>query len=112
MVGLLILGGVLIAVTGVFGRLGNLRITHFAGFRTRTTMASEEAWLAAHRAGGLPLAFGGVVVVALGLFALAATDPDVFGPIAAIVVLAFVVPGAVLAQRAARVVNETNGPAE
>jgi hypothetical protein len=36
----------------------------------------------------------------------------VFGPIAAIVVLAFVVPGAVLAQRAARVVNETNGPAE
>ena len=105
--GLLILGGVLIAVTGVFGRLGKLRINHFAGFRTRTTMASDEAWLAAHRAGGLPLAFGGVVVVALGLFALAATDPDVFGPIAAIVVLAFVVPGAVLAQRAARVVNET-----
>jgi len=54
-----LIAGVIVAVAGVavvvVGRLmqqGRLPLQAWAGIRTRSTMRSDDAWMAAHRAGG------------------------------------------------------------
>jgi uncharacterized membrane protein len=79
--GLLVIGLVVAAaatVVAVVGRrsaAGRLAPNPWAGIRLPSTMASETAWYAAHRAGGPVLAVGGsvagVVAVAAILLGLA-----------------------------------------
>ena len=39
-----------VAYVGYLGLAGKLPRNHFAGIRTRATLASDEAWVAGHRA--------------------------------------------------------------
>ena len=104
-----------IATRAADGRLGR---NVLAGIRTRATRASDEAWLAAHRAGERPTRLGGLLAIALGPLAvvvglvasaLAGSGTDgylrwwtIAVVVGTILVLAAVVHGAVLGQRAAR----------
>lgn len=69
-------GGVVVAMVGRRGQQGRLSRQHWAGIRTPSTMRSDEAWSAAHRAGGMPMEIVGWAAVALGGVAalLCATD--------------------------------------
>ena len=49
---------------------GTLRRNAFAGIRTPSTMASDAAWEAAHRAGGRQITQAGVVSLIVGLLLL------------------------------------------
>ena len=75
------LGGFVFIWIGLLSLLGRLPPNRWAGIRTRATFASPEAWDAGHRAGAIPLIFGGVAILAAGLalvpFALAGKLDDV-----------------------------------
>lgn len=93
-----------------------------AGIRTKATMASEEAWLAAHRAGlrdsllaGSVSIVGGVVILVLApVMAVAGVgSPDRYAAVAGIGamlvtlgLLGLVIRGAVVGHRAAKAVGE------
>lgn len=113
---------VAVAERAADGRLGRNAI---AGIRTRTTRASDEAWLAAHRAGKRPTALGGYVSmvtgpvsIIVGLLLAVVDDGDaatflvwwtVVLMLGVATMTAAVIHGAVVGQRAARAVNE-GGP--
>jgi hypothetical protein len=84
------------------GRLGRNQV---AGIRTATTVASDEAWLAAHR-GARPLSeAAGWVLAGAGpvLLLVPGEQPSaVVGGSAAVVALGLTVAGAVVGSRAAR----------
>ncbi len=98
--------GLIEALVGELGRRGRLPRQHWAGFRLPSTMSSDEAWQAAHMAGGLALVVAGVTAVAGGV-ALLAFRPEggVAGALVTIVLLALlggVIWGGWRAIRAAR----------
>jgi uncharacterized membrane protein len=64
------LGAVTLLTVGLMGLLGRLPRNHFAGIRTRATLASDEAWAEAHRAGSAPMIFAAVAALAMGLAVL------------------------------------------
>ncbi len=100
------------------GRLGRSRL---AGIRTRATLSSDEAWSAAHQAGRGPTDLGGWLSIATGIVPLlAAAVMGLFGIgdaerymvvwtalylIGVAALLAAVIYGAVLGQRAAKAVQ-------
>lgn len=62
----LAVGGVVIAMVARRGRQGRLPRQPWAGIRTPSTMRSDDAWMAAHRAGGMPIEVAGWAAAALG----------------------------------------------
>ena len=108
--GLLVGAGLLLLLTGVVSRIGKLPRNHIAGFRTRTTMASSETWEAAHRAGGLFVAASGLAVTVLGLAVFFGANADVVSKVAVAVMVVCVIPGGIVAQRAAREVGNATEP--
>ena len=93
----------IIAVRTADGRIGP---NPLAGIRTRATMSSPEAWRAAHQAGLGPTRLGGGCSILAGVALVAWRPGD--GATSAVVlvsaaaVLAFVLYGAWLGQRAAK----------
>jgi uncharacterized membrane protein len=71
-----LMSGAVIALVGVAGVRGRLPRQHWAGIRLPSTMRSDEAWAAAHRAGGPWLVAGGVVPAVCGLGLLVARPAD------------------------------------
>ena len=67
---LLIVAGVGLAVVGLCARSGRLPLNPLVGIRTTATMASEEAWYAAHRKAAWSFFVGAGIAVAGGAFAL------------------------------------------
>lgn len=66
--GLLLVGsGLVLLWVGWLGGQGRLTRQNIAGIRTRATLASDEAWNAAHRAGAPWLLAGGVAALLGGL---------------------------------------------
>ncbi|MEL7156237.1 MAG: SdpI family protein [Actinomycetota bacterium] len=59
--------GLLLVGIGRRSSRGILGRNHLVGIRTRTTLASDEAWAAGHRAGGPLTVAGGWAYVATGL---------------------------------------------
>jgi len=95
------------------GRLGRNAI---AGIRTPSTMASDEAWLAAHRRAERPTVLAGVAAITSGLIALLlpAPAPVLAGVVivACVVMLGLVLWAAWVGGRAAReAVRDPGGPA-
>lgn len=109
---LLLVAGVALAWIGLKGERGTLPLNWVAGIRTKATMASDEAWDAAHRAGGRLMTISGVVLAASAV-------PLFFRPsnaVAAVlilgstgVVLVLAVWSTIRANRAARDVLDMRG---
>ncbi|MTB87881.1 SdpI family protein [Aeromicrobium senzhongii] len=84
---------------------GRLRRNAIAGIRTASTMASDEAWLAAHRRAERPTLAAAGVAFLVGLApALPVGDDALFAVVmvGSVAILALVVHGAVVGGRAAR----------
>jgi len=103
---LLIAAGVLVWIIAVRGADGRLEKNWVAGIRTRATMRSDKAWLAAHREalGPNKLAALGSVVTGLAMIVL---RPEGIGFAlimigGAILLTSLVIYGAVLGNRAAK----------
>lgn len=98
-------GGVLLIWQGWAAASGRLKRNAVAGIRTASTMASDEAWLAAHRRAKTPTVVAGAVSIAAALVVLLPVPSGVF--VAAVLVSAvldvvLVLWGAAVGVRAAR----------
>lgn len=100
--------GAMVAVVGVLGWRGRLPRNRLAGIRTPATMASDEAFEAANRAGGLLISLGGSTAVLGGVASLTlhAVHADAAAWICALggvlVMAVLAVVGGVVGVRAAR----------
>lgn len=97
---------------------GRLRRNGIAGIRTPSTMASDEAWLAAHRRAERPSVLAAVTSIASGILALVlpAPAPVLAGVVivACVVMLGLVLWAAWVGGRAARETvrpGDPSGPA-
>ena len=97
-----IASGIAVSVVAILGRAGKLPRNHFVGIRLPSTLRSDEAWLAAHRA-SWPYSFGaGAVTLIYGVrLALEPEDDSLVVPFL-VVLLVTLLAGAVVAHRAAR----------
>ncbi|TQF66103.1 SdpI family protein [Rhodococcus spelaei] len=98
-------GGAVVIWVARAGARGRLRRNGFVGFRTPTTMASDEAWAAAHRAGGRLAEIGGWCLAAAGiatLFPVSESARTAVSLCGAILLGGFVAAGAWVGVRAAR----------
>ena len=104
----LILSGALVIALGWMGRVGRLKRNRWAGIRLPSTMKSDTAWLAAHRAGWVPTALAGLLSIAGGVVVLFREPEDqaaiVLPTALAVVVVALI--GVVVGHVAARKVDE------
>jgi len=88
---------------------GRLRRNMVAGIRTRATLASDEAWIAAHRRAEGPSRAAGVVAIVTGLAFFLPVRAEVLSAIViggCLVTLALVLYGAKVGGDAAREVAE------
>ena len=88
------------------GRVGR---NPLAGIRTKATMASDEAWLAAHRAARSPMETCGWCTIAAGLLGLVAPSMILLIAVAVtgtVLALVLIATGAVRGSRAARKVAD------
>ncbi|TIH29281.1 SdpI family protein [Subtercola vilae] len=90
---ILVAAMLLIAVVDQLAAVGRIRRNGFVGMRIPPTMASDEAWLAGHRAAAVPLwvGFALTAVVAVGATLMGA------GSIPSIVLFALTLAWAVVA---------------
>ncbi len=103
---LLIAAGFLVWIVAVRGADGRLEKNWLAGIRTRATMRSDKAWLAAHQKALGPTKLAAIASAATGLL-LIALRPEGIGFAflmigGAILLPALVIYGAVLGNRAAK----------
>lgn len=99
------LAGLLLLWVASAGADGRLRRNAFVGIRTRSTLTSDEAWLAAHRRAESPTRLAGVAALLAAAMALVPGPEDLlFASVvgAAAVILALSVYGAVVGGRASR----------
>jgi len=89
---------------------GRLKRNSIAGIRIPSTMASDEAWLAAHVRAKRPTVLAGVVSIASGLVALLPVSAPVLAIAiiaGCVVMLGFVLYGARVGSRAATEVSNS-----
>lgn len=84
-------------IVGWLSTTGRLPRNRVVGIRTRATMASDDAWIAAHRAAGPSLFVGAALCAATSVIAVPAWP---------LWLVAVVLVGAVQAQRAAGRLNK------
>src|SRR3954466_9343895 len=100
---LLLIGGVLIVAIAALGAAGRLPKNYFAGIRIPSTMRSDAAWTAGHRAAAPALAGLGLSFIGLGLWDMSSIGAS--APSAAPLLIVSVVFGTwatVAAHKAAR----------
>ncbi|WP_460775814.1 SdpI family protein [Microbacterium sp. GXF7504] len=97
--------GVLMLWLARAGASGRLKRNQLAGIRTRRTLASDEAWHAAHVRAERPTRAAGIVAIAAGVVILPVPAPApaiaVIAVTAAIIMIACAGYGAVVGGRAA-----------
>lgn len=122
-VGLLLVGsGWLVVRVTRRGANGELGRNGWAGIRTRATLSSDEAWIAAQKAGAKPTILGGRLLIGTGIWSglLGLTygdTPDravaiwaVLVLVGTVVLLIFTLYGAWLGQAAAKAVQSEIDP--
>ncbi len=100
--------GLLLVWIGRQSTAGTLKRNRLAGIHTRATLASDEAWRAAHLAGGPAMTWAGVVSTIAGLVFLSRPSNTIGLVIliaAMAVMLTLVAVSAVKGQRAAKSVH-------
>lgn len=115
---LVVAAGLLIVVLARRAAQGRIRRNPIAGIRTAATMASDEAWLAAHQAGEALTALGGWIFVATGAVTMAgarlgALDAGWWAAVligGMLLALGAVVAGGIRGHRAARAMEGINSP--
>lgn len=70
----LAVAGLVILLVGKLANDGRIGRNHLLGIRTKATMASNDAWRAAHEAAWPSLFWAGITATVIGLF-LAALEP-------------------------------------
>ena len=93
--GVLILGGAALLWIAWLGSQRRLPRNRVAGIRTRATLRSDAAWIAAHETAAAPLGLGGALTALAGLAVLVSGLDDVIG-VAALVFAATVALSSVL----------------
>lgn len=105
-----LVAGAIVAAVGWLGMNGRLRRNHWAGIRLPSTMASDDAWAAAHDEGGRWLAGGGGLVAVTGLLMMVFRPDDTTSESIAIVLALFmlvmVLGAGAVGSRAARKVTQ------
>jgi len=91
----LIVGGIAIVAAGAMARAGMLSRQSWVGIRTRTTMASDDAWYAAQDAGATWVMIGGVLMAAGGVVTLFTESEDTAGIVALVTAAVALLPIAV-----------------
>jgi len=100
---LLLIAGALILGVAALGAAGRLPRNYLAGIRIPSTMRSDAAWVAGHRAAKMPMALLGVGMMALGVWNASSTEPPrTFRLLVLLVVVGFSTWAIVVAHRAAR----------
>jgi hypothetical protein len=101
-----LVAGIVIGVVGWAGATGRLPRQHWAGIRLPSTVRSDEAWEAAHDAGGPIMESGGALVATVGLLLIVFRPNDdnttLVSMFLAAGLLVAVVAGGVVGVRAAR----------
>lgn len=97
--------GVLLLWMASAAASGRLKRNQIAGIRTPSTMTSDAAWLAAHQRALHPTRVAGFISLVVALSTLLPTSENVLFAglmVGTVLILAFVIHGAVVGGRAAR----------
>ena len=94
----MMVGGVALIVLGVLGRTGKLTRQSIVGLRTKATLASDEAWNAAHEAAADWVVGAGAILTAGGVLVML-TDSETAGEVVALVATALMLIPLVIAFR-------------
>ena len=94
----MMVGGTALVVLGALARAGRLTRQSFVGLRTKATMASDEAWDAAHEAAANWVVGAGAVLFAGGVGVML-TDSETTGDAVALIATALMLIPLVMAYR-------------
>ena len=94
----LMIGGIALVVLGAIGRAGKLTRQSVVGLRTKATLASDEAWKAAHDAAANWVIGAGTVLLVGGVLVLL-TDSETTGDVVALIATALMLIPLVIAFR-------------
>lgn len=95
----MVAGGIALIVLGALARAGRLTRQSVVGLRTEATMASDEAWRAAHETGASWVIGAGVVLLVGGLAVMLTASETMGGLVALVVVALMLIPLAIGFQR-------------
>jgi uncharacterized membrane protein len=91
-------GGIALIVLGAIARAGKLNRQSVVGLRTKATLASDEAWKAAHEASATWVIAAGAVLLAGGVLVML-TDSETTGDVIALIATALMLIPLVIAFR-------------
>ena len=94
----MMVGGIALVVLGVLGRTGKLTRQSIVGLRTKATLASDEAWNAAHEAAADWVVGAGAILAAGGVLVML-TESETTGDVVALVATALMLVPLVIAFR-------------
>jgi uncharacterized membrane protein len=94
----MMVGGTALVVLGAIGRAGKLTRQSVVGLRTKATLASDEAWKAAHEAAAKWVIAAGAVLFAGGVVVML-TDSETTGDVVALTATAVMLIPLVMAYR-------------
>ena len=94
----MMVGGIALIVLGALGRTGKLTRQSIVGLRTKATLASDEAWEAAHEAAANWVVGAGAILAAGGVLVML-TDSETTGDVVALIATALMLIPLVIAFR-------------
>ena len=94
----MMVGGIALVVLGVLGRTGKLTRQSIVGLRTKATLASDEAWNAAHEAAADWVVGAGAILAAGGVLVML-TESETTGDVVALAATALMLIPLVIAFR-------------
>ena len=94
----MMVGGIALVVLGALGRTGRLTRQSIVGLRTKATLASDEAWEAAHAAAADWVVGAGAILLAGGVVVIL-TDSETTGDVVALIATALMLIPLVIAFR-------------
>jgi uncharacterized membrane protein len=94
----MMVGGTVLVVLGAFTRTGKLTRQSFLGLRTKVTLASDEAWKAAHKVAANWVIGAGAVLFAGGVVVML-TDSETTGDVVALIATALMLIPLVMGYR-------------